>query len=108
MTKNVLTNDLILLADIMYLQKSIQYSNGKFISADENRNVYKGEIVFIIWGLKQLVSVVLKECPEVALTGKWLGDQLADCAFALAQAGFNVQKIVIGNQACYMNVFAET
>ena len=44
--------DSVLLVDEMYLQKGTQFHGGKYIGADENDELYKGIMVFMITGLK--------------------------------------------------------
>ena len=61
----------------------------------------------MIRGLKESVSIVLKACPETSLPDTWLAKEMADCIFALAQAGFNVKAIVTDNHACNVNAFHE-
>ena len=68
--KDAISNDLILMADEMYLQKSdvmgngkYPYSNGKYIGVDSSGNAYKGIMVFMICGLKASIPIVVKAWP---------------------------------------------
>ena len=58
--KGALSKDVILMADEMYLKKAVQYSNGCYIGADENGNMYRSVVVFKIIGLKNICSYCLK------------------------------------------------
>ena len=40
--KGEISNDIVLLVDEMFLQKSTQYQSGEYVGADENGNLYKG------------------------------------------------------------------
>ena len=48
---NSMSEDIILMADELYLRKSAQYSGGQYVGIDETRNLYKGVVVFMIHGL---------------------------------------------------------
>ena len=62
--KDHLSQDCVLLVDEMYLQKGTQFHGGEYIGANENDELYKGIVVFMITGLKkqyhQLLKPVLK------------------------------------------------
>ena len=62
--KGHLSQDCVLLVDEMYLQKGTQFHGGEYIGANENDELYKGIMVFMITGLKkqyrQLLKPVLK------------------------------------------------
>ena len=62
--KGHLSQDCVLLVDEMYLQKGTQFYGGEYIGANENDELYKGIMVFMITGLKkqyrQLLKPVLK------------------------------------------------
>ena len=48
-----ISDDIILMADKMYLQKKVQYSGGDYVSADNDGNLYKEIFVFMISELKK-------------------------------------------------------
>ena len=54
----------VLLVDEMYPQKGTQFHGGEYIGANENDELYKGIMVFMITSLKkhyrQLLKLVLK------------------------------------------------
>ena len=50
--KGHLFQNCVLLVDEMYLQKGTQFHSGEYISANENDELYKGIIIFMITGLK--------------------------------------------------------
>ena len=51
--KGHLFQDCVLLVDEMYLQKGTQCHGGEYIGANENDELYKGIMVFMITGLKK-------------------------------------------------------
>ena len=48
-----ISTDLILIVDEMYLHKVGQYQAGEYVGADEDGNLYKGIVVFMVLGLEQ-------------------------------------------------------
>ena len=54
MEKGYLSQDCVLLVDEMYLQKGTQFHGGEYIGANENDELYKGIMVFVITGLKNI------------------------------------------------------
>ena len=52
--KGEISTDCILMVDEMYLQKATQYQGGEYVGADEEGNIFKGIIVFVIVGLKKV------------------------------------------------------
>ena len=61
--KDAISDDVILMADEMYLQKSAYYSDGKYIGVDSSGNSYKGIKVFMICGLKVSIPYCSKSLP---------------------------------------------
>ena len=50
-----ISNDCILMVDEMYLEKTTQYHSGKYVGADDEGNLYKGIVAFMIVGIKELI-----------------------------------------------------
>ena len=100
-----ISNDIIMIIDEMYLQKCIQYTDGEYLGSDDEGNLYKGIAVFMIQGLKQSVPVVAKACPEIAVKGEWLANEMSDCVEQLSSLGFNVWAIVTDNHASNVSAF---
>ena len=51
--KGEISTDLILMVDEIYLQKAAQYQAGEYVGADNEGNLYKGIVAFMVVGLKQ-------------------------------------------------------
>ena len=51
--------------DEMHLQKGTQFHSGEYIGVNEDNELYKGIMVFMIASLKNTVPLVIKACPEV-------------------------------------------
>ena len=102
--KDTISDDIVLMADEMHLQKCIQYSGGDYVDADADENLYKGIVVFMIQGLKHTVPLVVK-ASEVSVSGQWLASNLSDCIESLGNAGFNVCGIVTDNHSANVSAF---
>ena len=63
----------------MYLQKSEEYVGGELVGVDEDGELFKGIISFMIVGLKQSIPYVVKAQPEKKLDGEWLKSELLNC-----------------------------
>ena len=94
MEKGHLPQDCVLLVDEMYLQKGIQFRSWEYIGANENDELYKGIMVFMITGLKKTVPSVVKACPEVTVNGEWLSQEILKCIFQLINSGFFIRAVV--------------
>ena len=66
--------------DEMYLEKATQYHSGVHIAADDEGNLYKGIVAFMIVGLKELIPYTAQSTLEVKFSGEWL---LKKCQIAL-------------------------
>ena len=67
-----------LLFDEMYLQKCEEYFGGEQIGSDDNGELYKGTIYFMIAGLKESTHVI-KSSPQITLNATWFRDELFEC-----------------------------
>ena len=67
-----ISNDCILMVDEMYLEKATQYHSGEYVGADDEGNLYKGIVAFMIVGLKESIPYIVQAIPEVKFSGKWL------------------------------------
>ena len=63
--KGHLPQDSVLILDEIYLQKGTQFNSGEYIGANEDNELYKGIMIFMITALKNTVRLVIKACPEV-------------------------------------------
>ena len=91
--------------DEMYLQKCEEYSGGEVHGADENNELYKGLVCFMIVGMKESVPYVIKSIPEIKINGGWLKEQILDCLNTLKSCGFNVRGIVCDNHSSNVSAY---
>ena len=103
--KGGISTDLILMVDEMYLHKAAQYQAGEYVGADEEGNLYKGIVAFMVVGLKQSTPFVVQAIPEVTFNGQWLCDKIASNIENLGNAGFCVRGLVADNHSSNVNAF---
>ena len=88
----------------VYLQKCQEYCGDEIIGANENNELYKGLLSFMIAGLKENVPYLMKSVPEQNIDGKWIKEQILDSLKTLKNGGFWVKAIVSDNHTA--NVLA--
>ena len=72
LNEDKISNDCVILFDEIYLQQSCEYHSGRLTGQDKEGNLYKGEIVFMIAGLKKSIPCVIKAIPETNITGDFI------------------------------------
>ena len=70
LAEGCISEDVILMSDEMYLQKSTKYHGGEYIGADNEGELFNGVNVFMIVGLKKSVPIVVRASPETSMTGE--------------------------------------
>ena len=65
-----ISKDLILMVDVMFLQKCAQYQGGEYIGVNEDGMLYKGIVAFMVVSLKQSVPYVIQAIPKISVNGK--------------------------------------
>ena len=103
--KNTICQDVMLMADEMYFQKKVVYSNGECIGLDDSGNPLKGIVVFMISGLKASIPIVVKAFPEISLNEKWIANHMAECVSSQSKAGFRIRSIVTDNHSSNVSAF---
>ena len=106
MEKGKMSKDVILIVDEMFLQKGSQYQSGDFIGEDEEGNLYKGVVGFMIVGLKESVPYMIQALPETTFDGKWLAKKMEDNMKTLTDAGFRVRAVVTDNHSTNVTAFS--
>ena len=101
-----ISNDCILMVDEMYLEKATQYHTGEYVGADDEENLYKGIVAFMIVGLKESIPYIVQAIPEVKFSGEWLADKMSNCIDDLTSAEFCVRGIVTDNHASNVHAFS--
>ena len=102
-----ISEDVVLMLDEMYLQKSTEFQNGNVIGKDETGEFYKGIIVFMIVNLKNSTPCVVKACPEVYINGDMVRQEIEESISSLTSAGFKVRAVVADNHASNVSTFTK-
>ena len=102
--QGVISEDVVLMFDEMYLQKCEEYFGGEIIGANENNELYKGLLSFMIAGLKENVPYIIKSVPERNIDGEWIKKEILDSLKTLKNCGFRVRAMVSDNHSA--NVLA--
>ena len=102
-----ITKDCILLFDEMYLQKGTQYHGGKHICADEDGDLFKWVVCFMIVGLKKSVPIVVKAVPETCVSGDLIVSNLIDVITKLSNIGFDVRGVVCDDHSSNVNAYSK-
>ena len=102
--QGVISEDVVLMFDEMYLLKCEEYCGGEIIGANENNELYEGLLSFMIVGFKENVPYIIKPIPERSIDGKWIKEQILDSLKTLKNCGFRVRAIVPDNHSA--NVLA--
>ena len=95
-----------MIVDEMYLQKATQYQGGDYVGADEEGNLYKGIVAFMVVGLKESIPYITQAIPEVTFTGQWLSHKIAENIKNLTPVGFCVRCVVTDNHSANVNAFS--
>ena len=104
--KGEISEDVILIVDEMFLQKSTQYQGGKYIGAGKDGNLYKGAVTFMIVGLRKSFPFVVQALPEVTFNGAWVSSKIIENIKTLSDVGFCVHAVVADNHSSNVNVFS--
>ena len=93
--------DCILMIDEMYLQKSAQYQLGEYVGVDEEGNLYKGTVTFMVVGFKLSIPFVVQAIPEVTFN-----ETFSNNFDNLIGFGLCVRGIVTDNHSANVNAFS--
>ena len=88
------------------MQKSAQYQSEEYVGVDEEGNLYKGIIAFMVVGLKQSIPFVAEVIAEVIFNGHRLAEKISDNIENLIEFGLCVLSIVTDNHSANVNAFS--
>ena len=100
-----ISKDVVLIFDQMFLQRCEEYFAGMPIGANENKELCKGVVSFMIAGLKETVSYVVKAVPETKIDSNFLREHIKDCLRILSECNFNVRAIVCDDHSSNVAAF---
>ena len=91
----------------MYLQQSYEYHSVRLTGQDKEGNLYKGEIFFMIVGLKKSIPYVIKAIPETSITGDFIKDEIEESLNTLRSASFNIRALIADNHQTNVSVYSK-
>ena len=71
-----ISSDVMFLYVEIYIQRSKEYVGGVSYGADEQGQLYKGVVCFMIIGLKSNVPYVIRSVPEANINGELLQGEI--------------------------------
>ena len=92
---------------LIFEEKSQEYFGVEIIGCDNERELYKGIVCFIIVGLKKSIPYVIKSLPETNIDANWLKTELLDTLEILSNCGFRVRAIICDNHPSNVSSFKE-
>ena len=103
--KGKISKDVVLIFDEMFLQKCEELYAGNLIGANDKNELYKGVVSFMVAGLKESVSYVLKAVPETKIDANFLREHILDCLRILKDGDFKVRAIVCDDHSSNVSAF---
>ena len=89
----------------MYLQKGLQFQDGKVYGGDCDGNLYKGIMTFMIVGLRKNIPFVVKAVPETRIDGNWVSSNVEESIKSLHEVGFQVRAVITDNHPSNVAAF---
>ena len=77
----------------------------ELVGADEDGELYKGIVSFMIIGLTQNIPYVFKALPETKIRGEWLMEELWNCFNILHGNRFRVRGVVCDNHSSNVSAY---
>ena len=78
-----------------------------FFGSNINNELYKSIVCFMIIGLKENMSYVVKAAPVTFIKNKLLKDELLNCLELSITGGFNVRAVICDNHAANVSKFTK-
>ena len=102
-----ISEDVILILDEIYLQKFEEYFGGHAFRTNEDGDLYKGMLCFMIVGLKYSFLYVIKSVPEKEPSGQFNKDHLIECLKILHGLKFIVLGFVCDDHASNVSAYTK-
>ena len=100
-----ISTDVIVIFDEIYLQKCEEYFGGGTFGVDENGEMFKGMLCFMLVGLKSNTPFIIKCVPEREVNGDFVMNNLKECLQCLHELDFNVRGVVCDNHASNVSAY---
>ena len=97
--KGEIDRDVVLMLDEMHLQKEESFQGGSTVGKDENGELYKGVLNYMIVGIRKNIPFVVRAVSEVTVSGGLVRKHIDEVLNDLHTTGFNVRTIVADNHS---------
>ena len=91
----------------MYLQKGTKYQGVEYAEANEEEQLYRGTVVFVIVGLKYSIPFGIQVLLEISINGELLAKEIEDNIKRLVDTNFIVRGIVRDNDSRNASAFTK-
>ena len=102
-----ISKDIVVLFDEMHLQKCVECCGGEVFDSNINNELYNSILCFMIIGLKENVSYVVKATLVTFINSELLKDELLNCSELLIIFGFNVRVVICDNHEANVSTFTK-
>ena len=102
-----ISEDVIMILDQIYLQKSAEYFGGDTFRTNEDGDLYNGMLCFMIVRLKNSIPCVIKSIQEKELSGQFIEDHLIECLKILHELKFIARGFVCDDHASNVSAYAK-
>ena len=100
-----ISSDVLILFNEIYIQRNEEYVGGVSYGANEQGQLHKGVVCFMIIGLKSNLLYVIRSVPETNIKEEWLQGEILSCIDALQSNGFYVRGVVCDNHPSNVSAF---
>ena len=97
--------DIVLLTNEMYLQKEVQFQQGKLIGCDDNDDLFEGIMTFMITGIRKNVPFAVQSSARIENRGKLLFGQIVESIQSLHEIGFHMRAVIADNHHSNVSAF---
>ena len=89
----------------MHLQQQVQFDGQDIIGRNENLEMFKSILCFMVISLKKTVPYVIKAVPIVKLSSGIIFDWILNCLKVLNDANFQPRCVISGNHQSNISAF---
>ena len=98
-------NDVVLLLDEMHLQQQVQFDGRDLIGCNENLEMFKSILCFMVVSLKKSIPYIIKAIPIVKLSKHIICDGILNCIKILNDADFQLRCVISDNHQSNVSSF---
>ena len=89
----------------MHLQQQVQFDGRDIIDCNENLEMFKSTLCFMVISLKKTVPYVIKAVPIVKLSSDIIFNWILTCPKVLSDANFQLHCVISDNHQSNISAF---